>query len=249
MFAMFKRKTPPRTAALPPGERLYAIGDVHGRLDLLVALLEQIRLDSAGRGGGAATRLVFLGDLIDRGPHSAQVVRRVMSARDWAVTTTLMGNHELAMIEALDGDRDMLRMWLTQGGVAALASWGVDDRVLDAGSEPEIVAAASAAIPAAERAWIANRPLSFARGDYLFVHAGIRPGVPLDRQSRRDLLWIRDSFLLSTRDHGVVVVHGHTVCESVEDRGNRIGIDTGAYATGRLTALGLEGEARWTLST
>lgn len=86
-------------------------------------------------------------------------------------------------------------------------------------------------------------------GDYLFVHAGIRPGVSLDRQSRRDLLWIRDSFLLSTRDHGVVVVHGHTVSESVEDRGNRIGIDTGAYATGRLTALGLEGDARWTLST
>lgn len=143
----------------------------------------------------------------------------------------------------------MLRMWLAQGGVEALASWGIDRTVLDAGSEPEIISAASAAIPAAERAWIANLPLSFARGDYLFVHAGIRPGVPLDRQSRRDLLWIRDSFLLSTRDHGVVVVHGHTVSESVEDRGNRIGIDTGTYVTGRLTALGLEGDARWTLST
>lgn len=249
MFAMFKRKTTPRTAVVPPGERLYAIGDVHGRLDLLAALLEQIRLDSARRKGGVATRLVLLGDLIDRGPHSAQVVRRVMAGCDWAVTTTLMGNHELAMTEALGGDRDMLRLWLTQGGIEALASWGVDGRVLDAGCEPEIVAAASAAIPAAERAWIANRPLSFARGDYLFVHAGIRPGVPIDRQSRRDLLWIRDSFLLSTRDHGAVVVHGHTVSHDVEDRGNRIGIDTGAYATGRLTALGLEGDARWTLST
>lgn len=249
MFAMFKRKTTQRTAAVPVGERLYAIGDVHGRLDLLDVLLEQIRLDSARRKGDAATRLVLLGDLIDRGPHSAQVVRRVMAGCDWAATTTLMGNHELAMIEALDGDRDMLRLWLAQGGVEALASWGVDNKVLEAGSEAETIAVASAAVPAAERAWIANRPLSFARGDYLFVHAGIRPGVPLDRQSRRDLLWIRDPFLLSARDHGVVVVHGHTVSQDVEDRGNRIGIDTGAYATGRLTALGIEGDGRWTLST
>lgn len=247
MFGLFKRHTS-REPALPPGERVYAIGDVHGRLDLLDALLESIRVDDGAR-GEAQTRLVFVGDLIDRGPDSAGVVRRVMEARDWAATTALMGNHELAMTEALGGDRDMLRLWLAQGGDEALASWGVDHAVLAAGAEPEIVAAASAAVPAAERAWIATRPLSLARGDYLFVHAGIRPGVALDRQSRRDMLWIRDTFLLSTARHGAVVVHGHSVSEGVDDRANRIGIDTGAYATGRLTALGLDGAERWTLST
>lgn len=233
LFDAFRKKKAFAAADLPAGERLYAIGDVHGRLDLLDVLLERIRLDSAQREGGAATRLVLLGDLIDRGPQSAQVVRRVRDGCDWAATTALMGNHEHAMIEALDGDRDMLRLWLAQGGVEALASWGVDQALLDDGSEPEIIVAASAAIPAAERAWIANRPLSLTRGGYLFVHAGIRPGVPIDRQSRRDMLWIRDSFLLSDRDHGVVVVHGHTVSQDVEHRFNRIGIDTGAYATGR----------------
>jgi len=243
-------RSAPVPATLAPDRRVYAIGDIHGRRDLLDALLDQVRADDAARGkDGIDTSVVLLGDLIDRGPESAGVVRRAMAGIDWGTLIVLKGNHEAAMIDGLDTDRDMLRLWLEQGGDAALASWGVDEDVIRDAPLDALVTAAHAAIPAAELAWLAARPLSYRCGDYYFVHAGIRPGVPLDEQTPRDAMWIRDSFLTSTRDHGVMVVHGHTRTIDVEQPGNRIGIDTGAYATGRLTALGLEGTDRWIMAT
>jgi serine/threonine protein phosphatase 1 len=242
-MALFSRK-PPRTPALSPDHRVYAIGDVHGRIDLLEALLARIEADSARR-PRSDVLVLLLGDLIDRGPDSAAVVRRAMRPLPWARLQSLRGNHEAAMLDALDGDRRMLAIWLRNGGDAALRSWGFDLALLEDGTADEISAALQRAIPTAERAFIARCPLSLRLGDYFFVHAGVRPGVRLEQQSEQDMLWIRDDFLASTRHHGAIVVHGHSISEAVEAMPNRIGIDTGAYASGRLTAIGLDGEARW----
>ena len=238
----------PFVPAVPDGHRIYAVGDIHGRLDLLLALLDQVRADNAAR-DPAEVEIILLGDLIDRGPDSAGVVRRAMAGCDFATLRVLRGNHETAMIEALHGDADMFRMWITQGGDAALVSWGVAPALVADGSFEDILSAADAAIPAEERQWLIDCPLTLRRGDYYFAHAGLRPGVQLERQSSEDTLWIRDAFLASERHHGVMVVHGHSISPEVDARHNRVGIDTGAYASGRLTALGLEGAERWTIST
>ena len=197
----------------------------------------------------AIIQIVLLGDLIDRGPDSAGVVARAMRALEFAELLVLAGNHEAAMLDALDGDRDMLRLWMANGGGAALRSWGIAQEVIDEAGSSEIVAAARAAIPASTLAWLGHRPASLAIGDYFFVHAGVRPGVPLERQSRTDKLWIRDAFLNSRRHFGAMIVHGHSVSKEVDERDNRIGIDTGAYHSGRLTALVLEGTSRRTIAT
>ncbi len=244
---LFSRK-PSRTPALPAGLRVYAIGDVHGRIDLLDALLARIERDSARRPRGDVL-VLLLGDLIDRGPDSAAVVRRAMRPLGWARLQTLKGNHEAAMLDALDGDRRMLAIWRRNGGDAALRSWGFDPALLDDTDAGDIADLLHRAIPSAERAFIARCPLSLRLGDYFFVHAGVRPGVRLEQQSEQDMLWIREEFLGSTRSHGAVVVHGHSITEAVEDLPNRIGIDTGAYASGRLTAIGIEGETRWFIAT
>lgn len=235
--------------SLPPGLRLYAIGDVHGRHDLLEQLLDRIEDDHRARDTAGQAEVVLLGDLIDRGPASAAVVRRAMEGLSWATLHALKGNHEALMLDALDDGADKLRLWLRNGGDTALASWGVPPGLLDTADDDAIVAAARRCVPAAERAWLARRASTLERGDYLFVHAGIRPGVSLERQSPDDLLWIRDDFLLSARRHGRFVVHGHSITETVDERHNRIGIDTGAWRTDVLTALGLEGDQRWQVRT
>jgi serine/threonine protein phosphatase 1 len=245
MLSFFSRKPQPQ-AAMTPGQRVYAIGDVHGRLDLYDQLIEQIRLDNAAR-PPAQTLVLLLGDLIDRGPDSAAMVRRAMEPLGWARLIAIKGNHEAALLDALDGDRRMLNLWLRNGGIEAARSWGVPDSVLMEGSADEILAAVTEAISPSERTWLARLPLTIQFGGYFFAHAGVRPGVRLNDQRETDLLWIRDDFLGSTRELGAVVVHGHSVREEVEERPNRIGIDTGAYVTGRLTALGLEGSASWTV--
>jgi serine/threonine protein phosphatase 1 len=246
MLSMFRR--PPKTE-LPAGHRLYAIGDVHGRLDLLDVLLDQIHEDDAGR-RPADTHVLLLGDLIDRGPYSAGVVRRVMAGDDrFASLRALKGNHEASLLSVLAGDTRWLQSWLDYGGRASLRSWGVDDMVLRSEDEEMIVAAACASVPPDEQAWLADLPTRHRAGDYLFVHAGVRPGVPIEAQSDEDMLWIRGEFLNDKSDHGVVVVHGHTICRAPETRPNRIGIDTGAYLSGTLTALGLEGTERWFIDT
>lgn len=240
-----------RTArhALPEGRRVYAVGDIHGCLDLFEALVETIREDDAAR-GDAETELILLGDLVDRGPDSAAVIDRAIGwAADWADLEALLGNHEASMCAVLDGDLRWLDSWLTYGGVETLLSYGVDRRIIASGDGEEIAEAAREAVPRAHRDWLAERPFHLARGDYLFVHAGIRPGIPLAEQSPEDLLWIRDEFLSNRADHGPMVVHGHSIRERIDERPNRIGIDTGAFMTGKLTALGIEGKERWFLQS
>jgi serine/threonine protein phosphatase 1 len=246
MLSLFRRSPKP---VLPAGERVYAIGDVHGRLDLLDRLLARIHADDAAR-DPAATHVVLLGDMVDRGPESAGVVRRVMAGDPrFASLGAVMGNHEASLLSVLEGDTRWLDSWLGFGGRAALHSWGVPRAVLDDGEADDIVAAVRDTIPAAEQEWLADLPTSRRHGDYMFVHAGIRPGIPVTAQSDADLLWIRHEFLSDKRDHGACIVHGHTISRDPELRGNRIGIDTGAYMSGTLTAVGLEAEEQWFLTT
>lgn len=233
---------------LPSGERIYAIGDIHGRYDLFERLIGMIRDDSASR-GQAHVRLVLLGDLIDRGPQSARLVHRCQEyaskSKDFIV---LMGNHEQTMVEAMLGNYAALELWLQFGGDETLRSWGISDDILREGNLGHIMDSARSLVPRDVLRWLGALPLTFQRGGYLFVHAGIRPGVRLSRQAPGDLLWIRDGFLDSEADHQSVVVHGHSISDDAPDmRSNRIGIDTGAYRTGRLTALGLQEDEQWTV--
>lgn len=228
---------------------MYAIGDIHGRLDLLDELLARIGADNRAREPAKVT-VVFLGDLIDRGPHSAQVIERL---RTWQPTDAgvvfLCGNHEEVLLRVLAGEPAILPDWLKFGGAECLASYGLDPGELADCEEGEAIAAIRAAVPAEHRAFLKGFADTFRFGDYLFVHAGIRPGLDVAAQAQKDLRWIRHPFLDDRSDHGFVVVHGHTISDGVEERPNRIGIDTGAYRSGVLTALAIEGTERWFLDT
>lgn len=237
-----------------PVGRVYAIGDVHGRLDLLGELIDRIEYDAAGR-PPMPTRIVLLGDVIDRGPHSAALVRGLMAltaASDRLVV--LKGNHEWMMAEALSGGYEVFGAWLRHGGRETLASWGMAPDRLD-GDDPddfelaELCDAARDLVGTRVIVWLSRLPLTYRFRNYLFVHAGIRPGRRLSRQVADDLLWITDDFLGSVQDHGVTVVHGHSISVGPDVRPNRIGIDTGAYRTGMLTAIGIEAGKSWLLST
>lgn len=240
----------PVPASVPRGVRVYAVGDIHGRLDLLDQLLGQIQRDAA-LAPDRVNYLVFLGDYVDRGPHSSLVIERLATCPlPGFGSVYLRGNHEATMMGFL---RD-IRVgpdWLAYGGTATLASYGVPPPCEDA--PPTFMAEAqrqlNAALPAHHRSFLAGLRTSLSIGDYHFVHAGVRPGVPLDRQSDDDRLWIRREFLESRADHGKVVVHGHTIAPEPDIRANRIGIDTGAFATNRLTCLILDGTDRRFLCT
>lgn len=233
-------------AMLPPGLRIYAVGDIHGRADLLDRLHAMIEADM--RTAPERRLVVYLGDYVDRGPDSAAVIDRLCRRQLPATeTVTLLGNHEAMMLEFLDAPHGA-SLWLANGGDATLRSYNV--RVPH--SSDEFLLAQRAllgALPRHHLNFLRGLPLEARFGDYLFVHAGIRPGIPLDRQTPEQMIWIRDVFLDSEADHGAIVVHGHTIVHEVEWRPNRIGIDTGAYATGRLTALVLEGKERRLLQT
>ena len=231
----------PRT---PRGYRAYAVGDVHGRLDLLEDMLARIEADLAEHPPRRAI-LLFLGDLIDRGPASCQVIEKLRTYRHPQLRPIfLMGNHEEVLLRLLAGERGILASWLRFGGTQCLASYGVDAAAFKSMSEREALAAIKKAIPETHRSFIADFADTVRFGDYLFVHAGIRPAVDISMQSQADLRWIRQPFLDDDSDHGFVVVHGHTISETVDERMNRIGIDTGAYRTGVLTGLVLEGDER-----
>jgi len=245
---MLTRLLRPSKPAAPPGQRVYAVGDVHGRIDLLDRLLQMLERDNAQR-DPAQTTIVFLGDLIDRGPASREVVERVRIGVDWAKTTALMGNHEAVMLEALDGKSETLERWLRFGGLATLESWGLPGQFVEQSTRREILCALRDAVTPDERGWLGRLRTSLRIGDYYFVHAGIRPGVPLDKQSDDDRLWVREEFLESRKFHGAMIVHGHSIHATVEERHNRIGLDTGAYASNCLTAMGLEKTDRWYLDT
>ena len=239
---------PPTPAAVPDGQRVYAIGDVHGCATLLDELVERIDADDAAR-RPADTRLILLGDLVDRGPDSAAVIAGVRALQDDPArrVTVLMGNHEEAFLSAVDEEPDALRFFLRVGGRETLTSFGLphkDARTLDL---EQLASWVRAHIPADVVAWLRSCPDQERLGDYLFVHAGVRPGVPLDEQRPSDLRWIRPEFVDDLADHGAMIVHGHTISADVDERHNRIGLDTGAYSSGVLSAMGFEGTERWTL--
>lgn len=236
-------------AQVPDGVRVYAIGDVHGRLDLLRALLALVQADNAAR-GEAETHVVMLGDLIDRGPESAEIIDYFLAGPpSFAGYHYIMGNHEEMLLKQIyDPSEQSLAHFLRFGGRETFESYGVPQRVLDM-PERYSFAGLTDAIPASHRTFLAAMEDMIRFGDYLFVHAGIRPDVPIEEQQTSDLRWIRQQFLTSDVDHGVVVVHGHTITEEPELRPNRIGIDTGAFQSGRLTALGLENAERWLIAT
>jgi len=230
------------------GYRAYVVGDVHGRLDLLQGLLKIIGEDHAARAGEAKLLLVFLGDLIDRGPDSRGVVELIRAGEmPGSRTVTLCGNHEEVLLRLLDGERGLFEQWLRFGGDACLQSYGGDPQLLESLTEKQALERLRALVPREHRDFLAGLADTFRFGDYLFVHAGIRPGLALQDQTPRDLRWIRQAFLDDRRDHGMTVVHGHTITEEVEVRPNRIGIDTGAYRFGVLTALVIEGGEHWLL--
>jgi serine/threonine protein phosphatase 1 len=243
-------RTPPRVDRVPDGLRVYAIGDIHGRLDLLEALLASIAADDRARGGDLETHYIFLGDLIDRGPDSSGVVERLKAfAVEKPHVRFLMGNHEQVFLRAMAGDRRALRFLIRIGGRETLNSYGISDEEYRTLDFDELAARAAEKVPAEHLAFLSGFEKWIELGDYLFVHAGLKPGVPLEDQAQSDLCWIRDEFLSHRDSFGAVVVHGHSITEEIDVRANRIGIDTGAFATGRLTAIGLEGGERWFLST
>lgn len=247
---LLNRDLSPLERRVPDGVRAYAVGDIHGRLDLFEAIVERIEADRAGWTG--EVEVVLLGDYVDRGPDSAALLERLSAPLPgWARWTLLRGNHEQAMLDAIEGvgGRRMLRLWLDNGGCEAVRSYGVPAPIAYSDELDVIAEQLRARVPARHLELLRGLKLTHRIGDYLFVHAGIRPGVALDEQDERDLLWIRGEFLDNEGDHGCVVVHGHSITLEADERTNRIGIDTGAYATGRLTALALEGATRRFLST
>lgn len=241
-----KRQSGPAGAR---GWRVYGVGDIHGRLDLLERLLDKIHDDIANR-PPRKVLLVFVGDLIDRGPNSAQVVERLRTYSHAGVRTIfLLGNHEEVLLRILAGEADLITKWRWFGGSECLESYGVDAAKLAELSDEDALEVVRGAIPPEHVAFIESFDDSCRFGDFLFVHAGIRPGVEFDQQRQSDLRWIREPFLLDETDHGFVVVHGHTIGAEVEMRPNRIGIDTGAYRSGVLTALAIDGSDSWLLDT
>lgn len=242
-----------RRARVPDGLRVYAVGDIHGRADLLARMLHLIADDSNGAEPVSETVLVFIGDYVDRGPDSAGVLDQLLSMRREGRYTCrfLKGNHEAMFMDFLS-DPTAFLAWAVNGGVETLESYGIDVGPIaeGPGGAEALGRAARAAVPEAHINLLNKLETHVSLGDYLFVHAGIRPGVPLEAQAERDLIWIREPFLDYEGDLGKVVVHGHTpVRDGPEVRANRIDIDTLAWRSGTLTALVLEGESRRFLQT
>lgn len=229
----------PDRPRVPDGVRIYAVGDIHGRVDLLDQLLARIDADLAANAIGKAVH-VFLGDYIDRGQDSAGVLERLITRGQSHETVCLLGNHEDCLLEFLDNP-GVLTAWSQNGGLTTLLSYGLRPSIQSSPDEQRDLSAALAAVmPESHRRFLTGLPLSFSCGDFFFVHAGVRPGTPLFRQRDEDLLWIREEFLRHDSPFEKVVVHGHTPVREPDVRANRINIDTGAYATGRLTCLRLE---------
>lgn len=239
---MFRARSEALRPAVPAGQRVYVVGDIHGRLDLFDELIRAIERDDS-EADPADTTVVLLGDLVDRGPASAGVVAR---AREWQTqrrVRILAGNHEEMFLDSFD-DTNLLRHFLKHGGRETLFSYGVTPERYNDSTLEELQALMCQAVPAGDRDFLRGLEECFVIGDYLFVHAGILPEVPLEEQSRHDMLWIRERFLRYPDRHSHVVVHGHTIQDDVDERDNRIGIDTGAYRSGKLTALALESTTR-----
>jgi serine/threonine protein phosphatase 1 len=231
-------------ARVPDGIRIYAIGDLHGRVDLLDRLFSHIDDDLVTFPAQRAIQ-VFLGDYIDRGPDSRYVLDRLIERSQTHELICLKGNHELFLLDFLRNP-ELLKQWRQFGGVDTLISYGLMPPFNPTKEQLEAIAAGlQQAMPAEHLEFLSRLRPSFACGDYLFVHAGVRPGVTIFEQQEKDLLWIREEFLQSEEDFGKAIVHGHTPVPTAEIRSNRINIDTGAYVSGLLTCLILEADKRW----
>ena len=257
MFGLFRPKrveTAVQAARLPEGKRVYAVGDIHGSCEALRALHGGIRADAAQaatQGASLDNLIVYLGDYVDRGMQSRQVLDYLLSDPMPEFTKVyLKGNHDDAMLRFLE-DSNLGPTWFSYGGDATVFSYGVRTPAKATGPErfEKMREQFEAVIPPAHVEFLRNLKLRYELGDYLFVHAGVKPSRPLDQQEAFDLMWIRDEFTESQQDFGRIVVHGHTVTETPDIRRNRIGIDTGAYSSGILTCLILEADQRYFLAT
>ncbi len=239
--------SPPRGHEIPAGRRVYAIGDIHGRDDLFIQMIDLIRADHAARGPADLT-LILLGDLVDRGPNSAQVVERAIRLRDeFSDTRLLIGNHEECFLAALTGDVRHVRYFMRIGGDATIRSYWRNDQDFANASFEDVAQRLPALVPIDHVDFLGGGEDLVEIGDYVFVHAGIRPGVPLEKQALSDLRWIRDEFLDDLGDHGKIIIHGHSITSEPDEQANRIGIDIGAFRSGALAAVGLENNQRWFL--
>jgi serine/threonine protein phosphatase 1 len=247
---LFRRAEPAPLPAIPDGQRVYAIGDIHGRADLFDVLLDQIAADDAAR-GGADTTIILLGDLVDRGPDSRRVIDRAIALHSerGSKLRWLIGNHEEVFLKALQGDPSVVRYFVRIGGEPTILSYDIQADQYRNMDFDELARLLPRLVPQEHVRFLDAGEDRIVIGDYLFVHAGIRPGIPAQGQQISDLRWIREDFLHDRRDHGHMVVHGHTISDEPEQRTNRIGVDTGAYKSGVLTALALEGNQRWFLQT
>jgi serine/threonine protein phosphatase 1 len=226
---------------LPEGVRVYAVGDIHGRADLLQSLFNVIDVD-LDRSTPERAIQVFLGDYVDRGPQSRAVLDLLIKRSQTHETVCLKGNHEVFLLDVLK-DPAKLQNWRHYGGLLTLMSYGVTPTINPTPEQQiEFIEGLKRALPPEHLAFIEQLPTSFTCGDFFFVHAGVRPGVSLDKQQEQDLLWIREEFLNSDERFDKYIVHGHTPVSAPDVRPNRINIDTGAYATGNLTLLTIQGD-------
>jgi serine/threonine protein phosphatase 1 len=240
-MGLFRRRNQINKPRLPDGIRIYAVGDLHGRSDLLKQMFTVIDVD---RKTSPADRVieVYLGDYVDRGPDSRGTLDLLIERGERSETVFLKGNHEAFLLEVLD-DPSKIQDWRQYGGLPTLMSYGLRPTLNPTRDEQvDLVKGLTQALPQSHVAFLKNLPSCFDCGDYYFVHAGVRPGVPLEQQRDEDRLWIRDEFLQSDRDFGKYIVHGHTPVSAPDIRPNRVNIDTGAYATGNLTLLMLQGD-------
>jgi serine/threonine protein phosphatase 1 len=231
-----------RAPSVPEGARVYVVGDIHGCIDLLAMMHRMILADAEAHPAGRRV-VVYLGDYIDRGPDSKGVVDLLLSnPLPGFEAVHLKGNHEQTLLEFLN-DITIGPDWFSFGGVQTFESYGLAPpaNVFDAEELLAAQAALEARLGEAHHRFYRDLKLGHFEGDFLMVHAGLRPDTPLDLQVENDLLWIRDPFLKSEANFGVIVVHGHTIALYPEIKPNRIGIDTGAFHTGRLTCLVLNG--------
>jgi serine/threonine protein phosphatase 1 len=233
-------RTDRRASSVPEGVRIYAVGDIHGRADLLAPMLSQIEIDISLHPVSRPV-VVFLGDYIDRGPSSKAVLDLLIDNDPPFEKIFLKGNHEAFLLKFLENS-EVLDDWKQCGGLETLISFGIKPPISPAPYErARLARSLSTALTTAHRHFLETLKPTFVSGDFIFVHAGLRPLIPIEDQEEDDLLWIRDDFLLWDREFGKIVVHGHTPVREPDIRSNRINIDTGAFATGRLTCLTIEG--------
>lgn len=243
MFDLLSRFLVKNDAGLPQGCRVYAVGDIHGCYSLLQEALDKIHRDMEKRSPVSDIKIIFLGDYIDRGPDSRKVIDEfIKDPQDGIERIYIKGNHEDTLLQFIE-EPSVLDSWQQYGGLETLQSYGVDLRLVYQGNN-FVRDAFLSALSEKHLKFYQGLKTSCIIGDYFFCHAGVKPGVSLDSQEDDDLMWIRNEFLQYSGDHGKVVVHGHTPVKEPEIWKNRINIDTGAYATGKLTCLMLEGTVK-----